>query len=274
LQGDGCGGRGERSCPAGSSRTLAYGLLGPDAVSLIYRGAGGRLYTEPTDGPLGAYLIVGARPSGTPNGQTSNSTLQTGPIVSVTYRGGHACRTSTAPSGDVTARQEIRFARTGCKPVGYAAPQVRRASAAEVAAPIHVQKLPAIRYCSSGPESIALCRTGQSPLAGASNYLLVDVSFIAHIATPTTNTYYRESETNSSDNGCVGGDAQTIDRVVAGQRVVFQDQVSRRCHGTISGTVSYVAASGAGGSQSGPTGPPGSVPRGAVVVGHYTINLR
>ena len=62
AQGGGCGAntgrRPQPACPPQDLRNLNYGLLGPDAVSIDFVGAGGRRYTEPTNAPDGAYLIV------------------------------------------------------------------------------------------------------------------------------------------------------------------------------------------------------------------------
>jgi hypothetical protein len=44
-------------CPAGSSRMIFYGLLGPDAASITYRKPGGGLATERTLAGAGAYLL-------------------------------------------------------------------------------------------------------------------------------------------------------------------------------------------------------------------------
>jgi hypothetical protein len=110
-------------CPHADLRDLDYGLLGPDATSITYLGANGRLYTEPTNPPDGAYLIVlpgstrscshqsnGTRcTSGA--GETSRPALQAGVITTVTYRDGHECQLSAPTSSGVT--------QASCPPVGY-----------------------------------------------------------------------------------------------------------------------------------------------------------
>ncbi|HTA13886.1 MAG TPA: hypothetical protein VK781_03420 [Solirubrobacteraceae bacterium] len=51
------GAAGQPVCPARDERLIAFGLLGPHAVSVSYR-AGNRLHTVATSGSHGAYLIV------------------------------------------------------------------------------------------------------------------------------------------------------------------------------------------------------------------------
>jgi hypothetical protein len=45
------------TCPASDERLIGFGLLGPHAVNVSYM-LDGRLYTSPTGGRLGAYLVV------------------------------------------------------------------------------------------------------------------------------------------------------------------------------------------------------------------------
>ncbi len=83
-------------CPAASNRTLIYGLLGPDAVSVSYT-LDGRSHVEPTVGPQGAYLIVdsGARSADPELGDLpfAAGTLPVDtPITEIRYRGGVVCR--------------------------------------------------------------------------------------------------------------------------------------------------------------------------------------
>jgi hypothetical protein len=118
-------------CPPADLRDLAYGLLGPDATSITYTDATGRLYTEPTNPPDAAYLIVlpgsshscsqqssgGTRCTRGP-GQTSGPALQPGVITAVTYRDGHQCQLPTPTSS--------RAAQASCPPVGYVPPRGQR----------------------------------------------------------------------------------------------------------------------------------------------------
>ncbi|HEX4110586.1 MAG TPA: hypothetical protein VHX88_20830 [Solirubrobacteraceae bacterium] len=80
-----------RSCPAPELRTIAFGLLGPDAVSVTYGGT-----TEPTAGADGAYLAVlpfsrancPLHRSPCAGGSTGGPQVSVGAITGVHYRGG------------------------------------------------------------------------------------------------------------------------------------------------------------------------------------------
>jgi hypothetical protein len=102
-------------CPAGSSRFIFYGLLGPDAVSVTYRQANGSLATERTLRGVGAYLLVlpystkscayYARTwdsSNSCNGQIESgpSPVVPGAVVKVTYTNGRTCSVA-GPSADL-----------------------------------------------------------------------------------------------------------------------------------------------------------------------------
>jgi hypothetical protein len=282
LQGDGCGGRNggrpEPPCPKADLRDLDYGLLGPDAVSITYLASGGRLFTEPTNGTDGAYLIVGAgttqscsqqategRDCVSGSGRTSGPALQSGVITAVTYRDGHVCQLPAATSGGV--------AQASCPPVRYAAPRVQHVTAAQVAAPVTVQKLPAKHYCTSGPLTLAPCKAGQTPLKGEQGVLLINISFTERIAVTDGNSYYQFSDTYPSPGrrSCPGSgtSATTLANARAGQRVLFQDQIPIGCTGVVHGTIAYVPASGAAGFGSGPSRASGR--DGSITVGHFSF---
>ena len=284
LQGDGCGGqnggRPEPPCPNADLRNLDYGLLGPDAASITYVGAGGRLFTEPTNGSDGAYLIVGAgttqscsqqsgggRSCDSGSGRTAGPALESGVITAVTYRDGHVCNLPTPTSAGTP--------QASCPPVGYAAPRVQRVTQAEVAAPVIVQKLPAKHYCTSGPRTFAPCKAGQTPLKGEQGELLIDITFTARIAVTNGNSYYQFSDTYPSPGrrGCPrsGTSGTTLANISASRRVLFQDRIPHGCTGVVRGTITYVPASGAAGFGSGPTSASGqdrSIP-----VGNFSLTV-
>ena len=110
------------ACPPADLRDLDYGLLGPEAATITYTDADGRLFTEPTNGSNGAYLIVRAgttmscsRQTGggqscvSGGGRTSRPSLQSGVITTVTYRNGHVCSLPTPTSTGV--------AQASCPPI-------------------------------------------------------------------------------------------------------------------------------------------------------------
>ena len=97
------------ACPAGDLRNVAYGVLGPDAVSITYT-LNHHNVTERT-GPDGAYLVVvpatqqsctsapGGKRCVGGSGEITTPTLQSGIITAVTYRDGHVCHLPTPTSG-------------------------------------------------------------------------------------------------------------------------------------------------------------------------------
>ena len=114
--------------PAGAfagARGIAYGVLGPDAVSVTYR-QNGRIVTERT-GPDGGYIAVvpgtailcaasecfaGSTPS-----EMTTPILQAGIIASVRYRNGQLCRLETFKPGSIKAPPAPGSAV--CPNVGY-----------------------------------------------------------------------------------------------------------------------------------------------------------
>jgi hypothetical protein len=76
------------SCPARDERLVAFGLLGPHAVSIYYRTASG-LHAVATSGSHGAYLIVLPQPAGPApaNGDLSGATYVPTEPLPVATRG-------------------------------------------------------------------------------------------------------------------------------------------------------------------------------------------
>ena len=109
----------QTQCSPRNLRALAYGLLGPDAVSISYFSPSGKQVTRST-GPGGAYLIV--MPADKPICIAGGSLCRSGPkqvtslsvpsgvIAAVTYRDDHVCH--------LPARVGI----AACFPNGYVAP--------------------------------------------------------------------------------------------------------------------------------------------------------
>jgi hypothetical protein len=105
-------------CPAGSTRIVFMGLLGPDAAAITYEAPDHHLKTERTNGPQGAYLLVFPRNQNTCTLYTTSPTASYGPcggtisfdgaspgsigaIKAVTYKNGHSC--TLAPSSTLQA---------------------------------------------------------------------------------------------------------------------------------------------------------------------------
>ncbi|MGH2857793.1 MAG: hypothetical protein ACRDMJ_09940 [Solirubrobacteraceae bacterium] len=170
------------TCPAGDLRNIAYGALGPDAISVSYA-LNGHTITEPT-GPDGAYVAVvpstktscaelshGARSCDAGGGEMTSGTLQAGVITAVRYRNGRVCRLATpgAPAG-ATPSQVVTAPGVGtvpgvvtapytgtppgavassCPALGYTPVPFHepRPTPAQATSPMSVRTLTAKRYC-------------------------------------------------------------------------------------------------------------------------------
>jgi hypothetical protein len=264
-------------CPKHDLRELAYGLLGPDAVSISYRNPAGRLVTEPTSGADGAYLIV--RPQTKPSCVRSTAIrrpdcdiagsygplLQSGVITAVTYRNGHVCRLPTATSRGVK--------QASCPPLGYRSPPFQHVTEGQLHAPITARVLPAKHYCTSTGHNVAGCKQ-----------VVLHIAFTARVAVTSANSYYEaivtmppRHYTPGGRTGCPGsGDSlrTTQIKIPAGHRVQWRDDQGsspKDCTGnTIHISVAYVANSYLGlngiGSKPWP-----SLGRGATLVGKTSV---
>ncbi|MGH3260435.1 MAG: hypothetical protein ACRDNS_00415, partial [Trebonia sp.] len=167
-------------CPTGDLRNVAYGVLGPDALSVSYT-LNGHTVTEPT-GPDGAYIAVvpgsktscsvlvhGATACTSGAGQTTTALLQAGLITSVRYRDGRVCRLATAPKSsapaDVVSAPEVGTVpgvltapytgtppgavASNCPALGYTPIPFHEPhpTAAQAASPMRVRTLTAKHYC-------------------------------------------------------------------------------------------------------------------------------
>ncbi len=95
-------------CPAGDRRTLAYGLLGPNAQSLTYRAAG-KTVTQVTVGGGGGYL-VGPAPGRETIGVASGSAELFPGALAITFKdAAFPEQRSAAPGMDMQPRS-----RRGC----------------------------------------------------------------------------------------------------------------------------------------------------------------
>jgi hypothetical protein len=286
LQGDGCGGsnggRQQSPCPREDLRDLNYGLLGPDAASIIFIGADGRRYTEPTNGADGAYLIISAPGTSgatcvlepvhgrscSTGGRTTGPELQSGVITQITYRNGSACHLpAPTPNG-------VR--RASCPPIGYTAPARLRVTSAQVSTPVTARALPAGRSCASGPVVLGPCRPGQMPLQGQNGAQLLEISFTARLPVASANSYYEFADEHPTGTRArcpgSGSSGPTLRNIKAGERVVFHDQIARSCTGTVHGTVAFVPDAGAAGFGSGPSPQPGH--DGSLLVGTFRLTIK
>ena len=254
------------ACPPKDLRNLAYGLLGPDAVSVTYRSATGHSATERTGGRDGAYLIVlpadarscvsqpgGGRSCESGSGETTTAALSSGVITAVTYRDGHVCRLPTPTATGVAAAS---CPRVGYAPQPFHPPHVTEA---QVAAPMTIRKITAKRYCykplTFGSFEIACDHGvphGYKPASPAESpsIALVNISFTARLAADNHHSVYEFSYARASGPAnCTlntgGTSATTMLPIRAGQRVTIQD-TQEVCPGTYTGLVTYQPNGGPG----------------------------
>lgn len=237
-------------CSAGTMRALYYGMLGPDAVSVTYADATGKLVTRPTSGPDGAFLVVGpAAPYCTRTfaGSTCGDELvgtvpNAGVIRAVTYRDGHTCRVPAVEN-------PLKAPNGACPPVGYS-PSVPTVTAAQVASPVTVRD-DGVRYWCARGDTTEAC--GKKAPAGfrrrpGSAHREFAISFIARVAVTNADSYYAvhmepwSDPLKSEAAQCRGVGAQpVVTDVRAGQRVQVLWTTPLQCVGTDPGTVSYTA---------------------------------
>ncbi|MGI8559665.1 MAG: hypothetical protein ACR2ND_15415 [Solirubrobacteraceae bacterium] len=245
------------TCSARDLRNVAYGVLGPEAVSITYS-INHHTATERT-GPDGAYLVVVPATTqsctSTPgrgrgcvagSGEITTPTLQSGIITSVTYRDGHVCHLSAPTSNAVTA--------ASCPNVGYAkySPfNPTHITAAQVATSVTPSFVVGTRFCYRpekgvfNPIDIPCDRqvpAGYKIGMSGQRTLLVHLSFVAPLAADNHHSVYEWSlgrATGPTCSGSGGGvSATTMVPIRAGEHVVLQDN-EQPCPGTYEGLVTY-----------------------------------
>jgi hypothetical protein len=278
------------TCPPRDLRNIAYGVLGPDAVSITYTIAG-RQRTVPT-GPDGAYIVVlpptvqtctvggplGGRGCLLSSGETTAGQLESGVITAVRYRDGHVCRLP-APSAAGTLEAScpnagyVHFPR-------YIPPKV---TPAEAQTPMHMHFAVTRRICylpdrKAFTQDLIPCphaippgyRLGQS----GPRTLLITVTFNARVAADNHHQVYEFSLGRMSGPGCaVGGGGVSGTSMIpirVGQLVRFQDQESP-CPGTYEGVITYQPDGGDGRDTLSWDNP---IHDGSVLVGRFRFTLR
>ena len=183
-------------CLPRNQRLVAFGLLGPDATSVTYRTAHGTATTR-THGPDGAYLIVepvnpeicGTQCDYSGGGSATAMKLPIGLIAKITYRDAPTCYGPPLTNNGPTLQ---RF--NHCRYVGYVAPRHPKLTAADVASPVHVQRMPARSYCAHKgiyrPNVLRIPCDGRVPngyfrITGGTPQLMAYISWIAR--QPVTN---------------------------------------------------------------------------------------
>ncbi len=232
------------ACPPADLRDLDYGLLGPEAASITYVDANGRLFTEPTNGPNGAYLIVragttsscsqsgGGQSCVSGGGRTSGPSLQSGVITAVTYRNGHVCSLpAPTPAG---------VPHANCPPLHPSMPTGSQTR-------VRVQVSPANRYCTSRlGQTLERCPNrsqGLVRLGGLSSQWLVIFSFRAPRSTVAAGRTYYYFTTDAS-GGCPNANqfGEYTEAARKDQQVLQWSAFDKHCPGAGHGTISLITA--------------------------------
>jgi hypothetical protein len=219
------------SCGAQDLRDIAFGMLGPEAVSVTYL-LRGRSVTEPT-GPDGAYIAVlpgtsrlcfGGGGCGIGGGEATTGTVHAGVITSVRYRDGSVCRLATqgqlssrsaAPTQSAPNTGTVPGVVTGpytgtpagavassCPALGYTPIRYHEPhpTAGQVAAPMTVQILKAEHYCYKPlavGSFLAPCDHGRpqgyKPASPQPRLALVNITFTARVAADNRHSVYEYS---------------------------------------------------------------------------------
>lgn len=209
-------------CPPGGMRQLYYGLLGPDARSIVYR-VGKRSYRVPTAGAEGAYLIVLPASQAflrhDPYGPgTVTSTLPwpwLTPIRSIAYSAGRTCDVAKLRPADIPELSPgVARARPARCPIpGYTPASTSSVTHRDVVAPLRLDVV-----------------------AGERGHREIEVSFVARVGVSRASGAYQLAEDTSSPLAVF---TATDRNVRPGERVAFRVQAI--APGTYSGTVTYTA---------------------------------
>jgi hypothetical protein len=245
-------------CPRSDLRDVFAGLLGPDAVSVTYRDARGKLLTVPTAGSDGAYLIVlpqlpKARLCVDGNPLCPAETMVTGTgsqvnreVLAVHYRGHRACHYQPdLPPG----RQPT------CPNVGYVAPRIVTPAPATVGSKITVRRDPP----RQGQAQVTVSFASPVAVRGAGDYYYFEID---NPRTPDPLPGNKASVCNPS----IAVDFQSYSDYARGQQVT-DTQGLPPCGGTFHGSITLVLN---GDSQDHIPGGPGSTRR---TVGEFTVRV-
>jgi len=212
-------------CPAGSLRSVYYGLLGPQATAVTYIAAGGTVVRQTVRGPEGAYLVVQRTDPKRRNigyfmpGVTPGTGLR-----SVEYRDGSVCR--------IISAQRLGGARN-CPLRGFVAPKLPPVSHADLAATVRVRV--GTRPEHPGPK--VKPRKGLPPIPAVRR---ITVTFRARRAANARSFYTVSTRMLHGSKGCTFGTMGPIAKdVVAGSVLSQKLYFPYRCHGTLKINVGY-----------------------------------
>ena len=167
-------------CPAGSLRTVFYGLLGPQATAVTYLDADRRAVRQPVSRPEGAFLVVKpTEPERRNAGSCSPGVSPSSGLRSVEYADGTVC---TIP--------DPRRARP-CPLKGYVAPKLPRVSAGELASTVRVS-------VGTRPEQ----PPGRVTPKGMAAQRRVTIRFRARVAADARSFYTVGAQIKDGGEGC------------------------------------------------------------------------
>jgi hypothetical protein len=232
---------GLKRCPAADERLLAFGVLGPHAVSVTYSTQGGPR-TFATAGAQGAYLIVLRQPPITPQTlasragplrrrlQQSLTLLESFPTLGSTSSplGRFPIETGSAVISSVT----LRFGRRSCMSGGALRPAALPACTEAMA------RTPVLRPLIPAGLSTRITVGARKVPRGYE----LDVAFRAPAAVYDASTAYGIEIVQPGGRACGRGgtSGQSVERDVARGQVVHVTEFVARprgCHGTIRGRV-------------------------------------
>jgi hypothetical protein len=218
-------------CPAGSLRTIHYGLLGPQGRAVTYVGPDGKVVRQLATGPEGAYLVVKRTdPKRSNIGYFSPGVTPASGLRSVEYRDGTVCR--------IRDPRRLGGARA-CPLKGFVAPKLPAVTHADLATTIrvHVGKRPV----HPGPK--VKPPKGFPPIPAQRRVTIV---FRARRAGDARSFYTVSTRVLRGRKGCTYATMGAIARdVAAGSVISHALYLPDRCHATVEIDVRLYAAAAA-----------------------------
>ncbi|HEX3764318.1 MAG TPA: hypothetical protein VHW23_36740 [Kofleriaceae bacterium] len=298
------------TCPAGASRMVFTGLLGPDATSITYRAPDGRLQTRRTSGDDGAYLLVfplnqktcnlyfqgpnGARgPCGGSvggGGGNGGSPDPIGPIKAIHYRGGRTCRLG-APAALLAGYTAVirRLLPSSSRGRSLVRPAVRariERALARFATAQHLTRIqlddaisglcPAVGYVDPNQKHLTEAQVASRITVGRIRHGATDtgaaISFTARQPVKNDDSWYEVATTGPAHCEADGNGPVGYGNVRVGQKLSEQIGVSASCRGTVRGVVGYVQNGGPTDAETaGSGGTPGK--DGSIIVGRFKFTI-
>jgi hypothetical protein len=218
-------------CPRSQLRLMAFGALGPDAVSLRVRFQGRSFDVKPY-GADGVYLLVFDAPKGTNAGAYFGAQAPGPPTMTVTFADGSSCPLPSVNDPFL------------CQPEGIEYASGPAVTPADVSTPIHARYRTNVHggqspFVTTGPFSAAAAPLGRGPGPG------LVIAFRARVAIHGPLSTYGVEIHRPVVRGCFGEGTlqsnQTSPTLAAGQMTRFVIRLQAACHGRYSGRVFYLS---------------------------------